>query len=305
MAQKDIVSKQLIQRIAVDLAVYLLKLDIKSEDLELLATEQQRVEDRRADLVAKVKQRSKEFILHVEIQNNNDATMPLRMLRYYTDICFAHPNLPIHQYLIYIGSQKLSMSAQKCDAGLDYRYTIVDMHNVDYRDLLKQDTPDAIVLAILGDFKQHSDLQVVHEIVSQLHQKLSSQPKRFREYLYMLETLSENRDLKNQIKEAENMITQFSIEKMPSYELGMEKGIITGLEKGIVEGWKKGMEKGLEKGIEQGLEKGMEQGIEKGIKKGMKKIIQQLLTTQSPEQVALLTNFPVEKIIKIKNKMQH
>ena len=99
MAKKDIISKQLIQRIAVDLAVYLLKLDINSEDLELLATEQQRVEDRRADLVAKVRQAKSEFILHIEIQNNNDATMVLRMLRYYTDICFAHPNLPIHQYI--------------------------------------------------------------------------------------------------------------------------------------------------------------------------------------------------------------
>jgi hypothetical protein len=49
----------------------------------------------------------------------------------------------------------------------------------------------------------------------------------------MMETLSENRNLKTHIKEAENMITQFSIEKMPSYELGMEKGIIEGLEKGI------------------------------------------------------------------------
>jgi hypothetical protein len=269
MAKKDIISKQLIQRIAVDLAVYLLNLDIKSEDLELLATEQQRVEDRRADLVAKVKQAKSEFILHIEIQNNNDATMPLRMLRYYTDICFAHPNFPIHQYLIYIGSQKLTMSVQKCDSGLEYRYTIVDMHNIDYQDLLKQNTPDAIVLAILGDFKQHSKQQAVQKIVAQLHQNLGSHPQRFREYLYMLEILSENRDLKTYIKEAENMITQVTIENLPSYELGMERG----------------MERGMEKGTEQ--------------------IIKQLLMTQSPEQIATLTRIALEKIMQIKSKMEH
>lgn len=273
MAEKDIISKQLIQRIAVDLAVYLLKLDINSEDLELLATEQQRVEDRRADLVAKVKQAATEFILHIEIQNNNDATMPLRMLRYYTDICFAHPNLSIHQYLIYIGSQKLTMPAQKCDYGLKYRYTIVDMHEVDYQDLLKQNTPDAIVLAILGDFKQTSQQQAVHEIVAQLHQNLQSHPQRFREYLYMLEILSENRDLKAYIEEAENMITQVNIENLPSYSLGMKRGI------------KEGMEKGMENAVEQ--------------------IIRQLLMTQSPEQVANLTHLPFEKIIQIKSKMEH
>ncbi len=51
MGQKDIISKQLIKRLAVDLAVYLLGLDIAYDELELLATEQQRVEERRVDLI--------------------------------------------------------------------------------------------------------------------------------------------------------------------------------------------------------------------------------------------------------------
>jgi hypothetical protein len=178
MAQKDIISKQLIQRIAVDLAVYLLGLDIKTEELELMTTEQQRVEDRRADLVAKVKKTGDEFILHIEIQNNNDKSMPLRMLRYYTDIGFTHCDIPIHQYLIYIGSERLNMPAQKQDHGLDYRYNIIDMHTIDYKDLLRQDTEDAIVLAILGDFRKISKRQAVHDIVLQLHEKLEKQPKR-------------------------------------------------------------------------------------------------------------------------------
>jgi predicted transposase/invertase (TIGR01784 family) len=270
VAQKDIISKQLIQRIAVDLAVYLLKLDIGSEDLELVATEQQRVEDRRADVVAKVRQAGTEFILHIEIQNNNDVAMPLRMLRYYTDIAFAHPGIAIHQYLIYIGAPKLTMLAHKSDYGLDYRYTIIDMHTVDYQDLLNQDTPDAIVLAILADFKHHSSREAVHEIIMRLHQKLNLQPQRLREYLYMLEVLSENRNLKTYIKEAENMITQVNIETLPSYELGMEKG----------------MQKGVEKGMEQGI----------------RKVIRQLLATQSPEQVAQLTNLPVDRIMEIKKQ---
>ena len=265
MAKKDIISKQLIQRIAVDIAVYLLKLDIKSEDLELLATEQQRVEDRRADLVAKVKQQDNEYILHIEIQNNNDPTMPLRMLRYYTDIAFVHSNKTIHQYLIYIGNQKLTMPAQKTDYGLDYRYTIIDMHNIDYQDLLNQDTPDAIVLAILGDFKNDSKREAVQKIVLQLNQKLNSQPQRFREYIYMLEVLSENRDLKDYIKEAETMISQVNIENLPSYELGMERGK----------------------------------------EENLKEIILQLLTTCTPEQVAKLINLPLEKILAIKNQTEH
>ena len=52
MTQKDIISKQIFKRIFVDIATYIFKLDLKT--VELIETEQQRIEDRRADLVASV-----------------------------------------------------------------------------------------------------------------------------------------------------------------------------------------------------------------------------------------------------------
>ena len=261
MGQKDIISKQLIQRIAVDLAVYLLGLDIKFDELELLSTEKQRVEDRRADLVAKINQQAESFILHIEIQNNNDAKMPLRMLRYYTDIALAHADCPIRQYVIYIGKSALHMPDCKKDTGLDYHYTIINMHHIDYQQLLKQDSPDAIVLAILCDFNADSDQEAVTRIVRQLHGKLHQNPKRLREYMYMMEILSDNRDLKTAIKEAETVITDINIENLPSYELGMEKGI--------------------------------------------QQMVKQLLTKNSPEQVAELTEMSLADILAIKNSNKH
>ena len=50
MSQKDIVSKDILKRLLLDMATYLLRLDLV--DAELLSTEAQRIEDRRADLVA-------------------------------------------------------------------------------------------------------------------------------------------------------------------------------------------------------------------------------------------------------------
>ena len=50
MPKKNIVSNQLIAHLAVDLAHYLLDLNIAPDRLELLQTEQQRIEDRRLDL---------------------------------------------------------------------------------------------------------------------------------------------------------------------------------------------------------------------------------------------------------------
>ncbi|MFM8333474.1 MAG: hypothetical protein ACKN9T_17495 [Candidatus Methylumidiphilus sp.] len=80
MGDKDIISKTILKNLVRDFAVYLFGLPVS--EVELVETEQQRVEDRHADLVARVSTPDwGEFILHVEIQNDNDALMPLRMLR--------------------------------------------------------------------------------------------------------------------------------------------------------------------------------------------------------------------------------
>jgi len=98
MTAKDIISRAMLKRLTTDLARQLLDLDAKA--VQVLETQNQRVEDRRADLVARMRQTDgAEFLLHIEIANNNKADMPLRMLRYYTDIRLAgHPG-PIRQFL--------------------------------------------------------------------------------------------------------------------------------------------------------------------------------------------------------------
>jgi len=132
MADKDIISKETFRRLAVDLATYLLKLPIDPDSLEVLPTEHQRVEDRRADLVVKLREREGEpFLLHIEIQNNNDNTMPVRMMRYMTDILLAYPGLPVRQHIIYIGAEPLRMSDGIEGPGFHYRYGILDMRNMD------------------------------------------------------------------------------------------------------------------------------------------------------------------------------
>ncbi|MCB2262262.1 MAG: hypothetical protein LGR52_04885, partial [Candidatus Thiosymbion ectosymbiont of Robbea hypermnestra] len=192
---------------------------------ELLETQNQRIEDRRADLVARMRRADgAEFLLHIEIANNNTADMPLRMLRYYTDIRFAgHPG-PIRQFLIYIGTDRLTMPAGLDEPELlDYRYNLVDMHQVDCAGLLAQDNPDALVLAVLCDFGDRNPREVVTYIVHRLRELLGENERRLREQITMLEILSENRNLQTQVKEAE-MLTQIDIERMPSFAIGFERG---------------------------------------------------------------------------------
>ncbi|WP_089726183.1 hypothetical protein [Candidatus Thiosymbion oneisti] len=120
------------------------------------------------------------------IANHNAAGMPLRMLRYYTDIRFAGHAGHIRQFLIYIGSDRLNMQAGIDEPGLlDYRYGLVDMHRVNCAGLLVQDNPDALVLAVLCDFGDRRPQEVVTyiDIVRRLQELLGTDERRFRDYM--------------------------------------------------------------------------------------------------------------------------
>jgi hypothetical protein len=234
MGDKDIVSKDILKRIAVDIARVLLHL--KVDRAEIVETEFQTVEDRRADLVAHMWGEEGEFILHVEIQNDNDHDMPWRMLRYRADIGQSNAKVDTRQYLIYIGKAALAMPTEIQQTGLDYRYRIIDMHTVDCQTLLTQDNPDALVLAILCDFKGRPAREVIHFIIQRLQQLTANNESRFREYLRMLEILSTNRDLEKTIEEEEKMLSQVKYSQLPSFNIGWEQGLIEGKLEGKLEG---------------------------------------------------------------------
>jgi hypothetical protein len=184
-------------------------------------------------LVAKVRPREAgpAFVLHIEIQNNNDGRMAWRILRYLCDIGIRHDPLPVRQYLIYIGKEPVSMARGLRVGDLDYRFTFLDMRGIDCGALLAEDNPDAPVLAVLCDFGGREPQAVVNGILLRLRQLVGDDTKRLREYIDMIEILSENRNLKPYIREAERMLTQVDRTRLPSCDLGMEQGLKDGFEK--------------------------------------------------------------------------
>jgi len=240
--EKDIVSKHLLKRIALDLAIYLFKLDI--DDADLLETEFQRVEDRRADLLLHVKA-PKEYLLHIEVQNDNHPNMLLRMLRYHVDIALAHPDKLIYQYVIYIGSKKLQMQNVLEAINLSYRYELIDMRTIDCNTFLQQDNPDALVLAILCDFKGKDPHQVVRYILQRLKDLLQDNVQVFREYWSMLDVLSGNRALQSVLREETEMLSATKMSDLASYQGGFLDGRAEGRVEGRVEGLLEGRHEGL------------------------------------------------------------
>lgn len=238
MTTKDIISKDLLKRLAYDLATYLFELDVTEDQIDLLDTQSQRIEERRADLVVRMRDRQtgKTFLLHIEIQNQHDPLITERMLRYLSDIKLTWPGEPVLQYLIYIGNNPLRMSNGFDELNHSYHFHILDMKTIDCDHLISLDKPDALVLAILCDFKDKSAEVVVESIIFRLHELLQDQDKEFRNYLKMLEILSENRQLQDIVERGEQMLTQINEENLPSFRIGMRKGLLKGQTEGKIQG---------------------------------------------------------------------
>jgi rRNA maturation endonuclease Nob1 len=145
------------------------------------------------------------------------------MLRYWLDIK-QNTTLPVRQYLIYIGKEKLSMTAGIYEDDINYIYNVVDIKNIDCDLLIKEDTPDSLVLAVLCDFKDKNPKDVINYIIKRLIYHTKSNENEYRKYILMLEELSTNRDLEKIVKQEEEMLSEFNYEKLPSYEVGMQKG---------------------------------------------------------------------------------
>jgi len=77
---------------------------------------------------------------------------------------------------------------------------------------------------VLCDFGDRKPQEIVTHIVHRLRDLLGTNERGFRDYMNMLEILSENRDLQAQVEEAKCILIEIDIERLPSFSLGCERG---------------------------------------------------------------------------------
>ena len=271
---KDIVSKDLLKGLVLDMAKYLFGQPLCAA--EILNEEHQRIETRCADLVVRATEPDGDkYLLHIEIQNANAMEMPERMMRYYSDIALAHPGEEIRQYLIYIGKESLRMADGIRSKALNYQYTIIDAHQLDCERFLAQNKPNALIFAILCDFKGRDSAEVVQQILNRLLDLCGDDSDQYRRCLAMLDVLAVNRDLQPVIKEVEPMLS-LRVEQLATYEMGMEKGLA------------------------EGVAQGQKQGMEKGIEKGQASMVRQLLNRFDEQEVAEMTGLDADAVRRLR-----
>ncbi|MBF0625817.1 MAG: hypothetical protein HQL82_13540, partial [Magnetococcales bacterium] len=138
----DITLKSLLQ----SLPQRLLMLLTGQEASELLPVEFPSVKSRLPDLVARLLNGA---IFHLELQSTNHANMLGRMLEYYTLFRAQYPKAPIIQLVLYVGPGQPDFQTEIVEENLTFRYTVMDIREIDCRLMLDSPCLEENLLAIL------------------------------------------------------------------------------------------------------------------------------------------------------------
>jgi hypothetical protein len=150
--------------------------------------------ERKADFLKKVHV-EKPYILHLEIKSKNDSHMLSRMAIYYALLRKKYQyKLPVQQYVLYIGKEKMNMQAHDQEPPNPFQYTLIDIREFSSRLFLQSSVPEVVILSILADLEQLPPQDMITHILARL-KELLPEDGRLYQYIRQLEQLAKLRNI--------------------------------------------------------------------------------------------------------------
>lgn len=209
---------------------HVLKLDIVHS--EELPDDVQHTKERKPDLLKKVTDTAgKIYVLHIEYQANTDKNMIFRMAEYAIMLQREY-ELPVKQYVIYIGMGEPGMAFTIKTEDLWFRYNLLALSTIDYKIFLKSDKPEERILAILANFGKDGSVSAIKNILKEVKAVAGGDFAEGR-YYNQLRVLVQLRKLDTQYNEAMESITTFFKEER---DLLFIRGEVKGRQEGKQEG---------------------------------------------------------------------
>ncbi|GAA3930507.1 Rpn family recombination-promoting nuclease/putative transposase [Chitinophaga oryziterrae] len=220
---------------------------------EEISHDLQHTKERKPDVLRKVTdQNNRTYILHVELQSQNEKDMVYRMVEYRVMLQRKH-RLPVKQYVLFVGKGRLTMLSSIDEEDFKFRYNIVSPQQIDYKIFLKSKWPEEKILAILADFGEDEPKKVIEAIMDGV--KITAEGEETEnKYLTQLRILLQLRSLDKKYTEMISVASFFKEEKDFLYIRGKEIGEAEGEKKGKKKGEKKNKKKTALKMKERGLE---------------------------------------------------
>ncbi len=227
-----------------------------SRPVRQLSVEFVSVEKRIPDLVFELEDGR---ILHVELQVDNDPTMPWRMLQYYWLLRSNYRDHVVVQAVVYVGNARLRMSSEIDEGSLQFRYSLVDIRQFSGEVFLQSPSSSERALALLCPVPD------ARETIARVLRSWAEVP--FDERNNLLETLvilSGLRGLKSVVQE-----------RLPSMAINTEVLI---RDNEWFQEWKElGVKEGRQEGVKEGLQEGRQEGRQEGQKEGRSALLRRLI----------------------------
>jgi hypothetical protein len=222
----DLVLKEIFSR-AVGKLISIATGEKIEEKLEDITQEVKFLKSLRPDMLFKAGNK----IFHIEIQAQQDKTLPKRMLLYSVGIEEKFGKEPV-QIVLFVGKGNPPPSYFKSEFKF-LKFKVVDLKKINPDEFLKSDKPEEVILGVLaGKYKEKQ------EVFKKVIRKISKIVKNKKELLKYMEDISFLGGLFDvEIKE-EHMPIQIDIRKTLFYKWGEKegekRGIVKGLKKAIL-----------------------------------------------------------------------
>jgi predicted transposase YdaD len=178
-------------------------------------------------------------IIQVEIQAQQDKTLPHRMFRYYYAIVEKYKKEPT-QIVLFVGKGNPPPSEYKTPK-LTLKYKVLDMKKIDPDVFIKSEKPEEVIVGILaGKFKDKP------EIIKKVKKRIAEIVKNEREIAKYIDSISFLAGLFDVKIKMKPMPIEVDIRKTFLYKWGEKEGEKRGIEKGKKEGLKEAILLGVQ-----------------------------------------------------------
>jgi hypothetical protein len=171
-------------------------------------------------------------LIQVEIQAQQDKSLPKRMFRYYYAISEKYKKEPT-QIVLFVGKGNPPPSEYKTPK-LTLKYEVLDMKKIDPDVFIKSKKPGEVIVGILaGKFKDKP--KIIKKVKKRIVEILKNEEKIIK-YIDSISFLAGLFDIEVKVKP---MPIQVDIRKTFLYKWGEKEGEKRGIEKGLKEGLKR------------------------------------------------------------------
>jgi hypothetical protein len=177
-------------------------------------------------------------IFHIEIQAQQDKTLPKRMLIYSVGIEEKFGKEPV-QIVLFVGKGNPPPSYFRSEFKF-LKFKVVDLKKIDPDEFLGSNKPEEVILGVLaGKYREKP------EVFEKVIKKISKVIKNKKELLKYMEDISFLGGLFDVEIKADPMPIQIDIRKTLFYKWGEREGEKRGERRGLIKGLKEGLKKAI------------------------------------------------------------